>query len=79
MNSGEGLRRIAQVVRWCGNGIAALVFVGGVLAGLSDMSSGGHTIGQVLGVGAFIVVATAFFYYSAKALAWVIDGFAKDK
>jgi hypothetical protein len=79
MNASEGLRRIAQVVRWIGIGLAATVLLIGVGAGIIELSTSERNPYGLVGGAAGVIVGAAFFYYSAKALAWVIDGFAKEQ
>ncbi len=79
MNSNEGLKRIAQVARWSGSIIGASI----ILISLGTLifnESSNHLTWRDLSFGAFLVLSfAAFFHYSAKALGWIIDGFAKDK
>ena len=70
MSLETGIQRFAQVIRWIGGILAALIAIGGGIALMnqSTPSPGGA-------VGCF--AAGAVLYGIAWALAWVLDGFAK--
>ncbi|MDO8313587.1 MAG: hypothetical protein Q7T25_16770 [Sideroxyarcus sp.] len=77
MNSSEGLRRIAQVVRWIGLICASIT----ILTGLGGwaLQFRNTSINEFFGGAVVIGIGAAFFFYSSRALAWIIDGFAKEK
>lgn len=74
MGKQEGLHRIAKVIRWIGGILAGLV-----LLLLIPMFTAGNSIEDTLwfSVGVFFVAAV--FYFGAKAVAWVIEGFADGR
>jgi cell division protein FtsX len=63
MNASEGLKRIAQVIRWIGYFLAFLCVLGAI---------NGSSPGFLLSVG-------AIFGLLGWAIAWIIDGFAEKK
>lgn len=69
MNAGEGLRRIAAVVRWIGIGFAGMGFAGGF-----GMLFDGGLAPALMAVALGAVAGAAMW-----ALAWIIEGFAKGK
>ena len=70
MNAGEGLRRIAAVVRWVGIGLAGWGLVVGVAMGVET----GLTDDALMAVALGAVAGAAMW-----ALAWITEGFAKGK
>lgn len=73
MNIGEGVRRIAQVFRWGGDGLAVL-FALGALAILfkPDVTDRAGLVGIFAGM-------AILFSGAGRVLAWILLGFAKDK
>ncbi|MDO9278633.1 MAG: hypothetical protein Q7U05_08755 [Polaromonas sp.] len=70
----EGFYRLAKVIRGLGVLMASLMlllFWGLLSKGKSFSDNMGFFIG--------ILCVAAFFYVGARALAWVIEGFASDK
>ena len=76
MNTSEGLKRIAKVVRWTGIVLASISSVIFLYEAISPVFSGGRFQSEVIGV---VIITAALFYFGGKALGWVIDGFAKSK
>lgn len=74
MNASEGLHRIATVVRWCGWILCWLLASIGLL-GFANM--GFNRDGLWLLVP--FVIAGAASVAASKAIAWVIEGFAKSR
>ena len=63
MNASEGLKRIAQVIRWIGYFLAGLCVFGAV----KDSNPG------------FLVIVGLIFGSLGWAIGWIIDGFAEKK
>lgn len=70
MNSPEALRRIAKVIRWIGIGAAAPVFL---ITGLAIH----YEVGSPLAIGLAGLAVAAFFFFAAKAIAWILEGLVK--
>jgi len=80
MNTSEGLRRTAQVVRWIGVGLATIIVIGGIATGVAQVRSSYTMSGDDWIGGTFaFAIGSAFVFFSAKAVAWIIEGFAKEK
>lgn len=70
MNTAEGVRRLATVVRWIGDGLGILCIVGGVSILISNNDDmWGLWIGLIGG---------AFSSGCGRAISWVLQGFAKS-
>ena len=65
MNASEGLKRIAQVIRWLGYFIAGLCMFFAIKE--SNSNSG------------LLIIVSVLFGTLGWAIAWVIDGFAEKK
>ena len=69
MSFETGIQRFAQVIRWVGGILAALLGIGGIACMTQSTPSPGGALGFLIG--------GAVVYGIAWALAWVLDGFAK--
>ena len=63
MNASEGLKRIAQVIRWLGYFLAGLCVIGSINGSNAE----------------FFLIIGAIFGSLGWAIAWIIDGFAEKK
>ena len=69
MNTVEGVRRLATVTCWIGDGLGILCAVGGIAMLFSNIGVGGLGIALIVG---------AFFSGSGRAISWILQGLAKD-
>jgi len=69
----------AITIRWIGIGIgfAALSLLIGVVGVIEQLSRPDYT--TALGGAALAIAAAEFFYFGARAAAWVVEGFAAPK
>ncbi len=75
MNTSEGLKRIAQLVRWFANGLAGLLFFVGIallLFGSGDRGDAGWMF-------LLFVIFAAVVCAVGAGVAWVIEGFAEPR
>jgi 4-hydroxybenzoate polyprenyltransferase len=73
MNPSEGLKRIAQLARWIGTGLAAIIFSCG--AAIAIFGNPKEWFFFTLAT----LIAAAIVYGVGRGLGWVIDGFAEPK
>ncbi len=71
MNSGEGLRRIATVVRWIGIGVAVLCLALGLVLLFAFQNTEDRAFALLTSV-----IAAGLSYGAGRALGWIIEGFA---
>jgi hypothetical protein len=64
MNASEGLKRIAQVIRWIGYFLAGVCLLG-------IIKNNANTD--------FLIIVGGFFAGAGWAIGWIIDGFAEKK
>jgi hypothetical protein len=73
MNTSEGLRRVAAVIRFFGYGVAALLVAGSMVV---LFIPGARDALALAGIGLVCAAASAG---TGWGLAWIVDGFAKER
>lgn len=71
MNASEGVRRLARVIRWIGDGIGGVIAVVGTY---SILTSEAPKLGSVAGV----LLVGAIFSGAGRAVSWILQGLAKS-
>jgi len=72
MNTAEGVRRLAAIIRWIGDGLGAVCLaVGMVFAYDANANQLGVLVGALL--------LAALFSGSGRAVSWILRGFAEGE
>ncbi len=74
MNTAEGVRRLAQVIRGGSTVLAVVCFLGVLVGGVIDVGWSGLLVALVIGTVSAAVIAAI-----GHSVAWVLMGFAGDR
>lgn len=72
MNTAEGVRRLAAIIRWIGDGLGAVCLVAGIVLAYNAIANQLAVL-----VGALLVAA--LFSGSGRAVSWILRGFAEGE